>query len=202
MANFVTNRIRLIGNEAIQQLAQEINRRFSEDQKKNNFQTDTTSVGRILYGLEGDEAYLADEMNAKWVHPDGPFAEWEPLRLISGWRPVTEIQDHILWYAAKLDPKVIVYMEYDDEMPNFIGARYVLLDDSEIQSFESELDTTTFGVVSEDEVDDYIEKNKTTGEFEKIISWDQLWDLLYQQQFNAFKKMKSEYKWVKDDRVS
>ena len=201
MANFVTNRIRLIGNDAIKQLTQEINRRFTDDIKKNNYETDTPSVGRILFGYEGDKAHLSDEMSAKWVHPDGPFDSWEPLRLISGWRPITEIQDHILWYAAKLDSKVIVYMEYEDEMPNFVGARYVLLDDSEIQSFESELDTSNFGVVSEDEVDDYIEKNKDTEEFEKIISWNELWDLLYQQQCNAFKEMKSEYKWVKDDQV-
>lgn len=201
MANFVTNRIRLIGNGAIKQLTQEINRRFTEDIKNNNYETDTASVGRILFGYEGDKAYLSDEMSAKWVHPDGPFDDWEPLRLISGWRPVTEIQDHILWYASKLDPKVIVYMEYEDEMPNFVGARYVLLDDSEIQSFESELDTSNIGVVSEDEVDDYIEKNKDTKKFEKIISWEELWDLLYQQQINAFKEMKSEYKRAKDDQV-
>ena len=154
MANFVTNRIRLIGNESIKQLAVEINKRFTEDCKKNGYQTDTSSVGRILYGYEGDKAYLSDEMDAKWAHLDGPMDDWEPLRLISGWRALTQIQDHILWYAAKLDPKVIVYMEYEDEMPNFVGARYVLLDDSEIQSFESEIETRNYAVVSEDEVNE------------------------------------------------
>jgi hypothetical protein len=201
MANFVTNRIRLIGNESIKQLAVEINKRFTEDCKKSGHQTDTTSVGRILYGYEGDKAYLSDEMDAKWVHLDGPMDDWEALRLISGWRALTQIQDHILWYAAKLDPKVIVYMEYEDEMPNFVGARYVLLDDSEIQSFESEIETRNYAVVSDDEVDEYIEKNKETKEYEEVISWQELSDLLYKQQLIAYKEMCNEYKWAKDDEI-
>ncbi|MBT8606384.1 hypothetical protein G6677_07915 [Polynucleobacter paneuropaeus] len=201
MANFVTNRIRLIGNESIKQLAVEINKRFTEDCKKNGYQTDTSSVGRILYGYEGDKAYLSDEMDAKWAHLDGPMDDWEPLRLISGWRALTQIQDHILWYAAKLDPKVIVYMEYEDEMPNFVGARYVLLDDSEIQSFESEIETRNYAVVSEDEVDEYIEKNNETNEYEEVISWQDLSDLLYKQQLIAYKEMCNEYKWAKDDEI-
>ena len=201
MANFVTNRIRLIGNESIKQLAVEINKRFTEDCKKNGYQTDTSSVGRILYGYEGGKAYLSDEMDAKWAHLDGPMDDWEPLRLISGWRALTQIQDHILWYAAKLDPKVIVYMEYEDEMPNFVGARYVLLDDSEIQSFESEIETRNYAVVSEDEVDEYIEKNNETNEYEEVISWQDLSDLLYKQQLIAYKEMCNEYKWAKDDEI-
>ena len=201
MANFVTNRIRLIGNESIKQLAVEINKRFTEDCKKNGYQTDTLSVGRILYGYEGDKAYLSDEMDAKWAHLDGPMDDWEPLRLISGWRALTQIQDHILWYAAKLDPKVIVYMEYEDEMPNFVGARYVLLDDSEIQSFESEIETRNYAVVSEDEVNEYIEKNNETNEYEEVISWQDLSDLLYKQQLIAYKEMCNEYKWAKDDEI-
>jgi len=201
MANFVTNRIRLIGNESIKQLAVEINKRFTEDCKKNGYQTDTSSVGRILYGYEGDKAYLSDEMDAKWAHLDGPMDDWEPLRLISGWRALTQIQDHILWYAAKLDPKVIVYMEYEDEMPNFVGARYVLLDDSEIQSFESEIETRNYAVVSEDEVDEYIKKNNETNEYEEVISWQDLSDLLYKQQLIAYKEMCNEYKWAKDDEI-
>ena len=201
MANFVTNRIRLIGNESIKQLAVEINKRFTEDCKKNGYQTDTSSVGRILYGYEGDKAYLSDEMDAKWAHLDGPMDDWEPLRLISGWRALTQIQDHILWYAAKLDPKVIVYMEYEDEMPNFVGARYVLLDDSEIQSFESEIETRNYAVVSEDEFNEYIEKNNETNEYEEVISWQDLSDLLYKQQLIAYKEMCNEYKWAKDDEI-
>lgn len=199
MANFVTNYIRLIGNKSIEQLAIEINKRFTEDCKKNNYQTDTTSVGRILYGYEGDKAYLSDEIDAKWVHLDGPLEDWEPLRLISGWRPIFEIQDHILLHATKLDPKVIVYMEYDDEMPNFVGARYILLDKGEIQSFESEIDTSNLGVVSEDEVEEYIKQNNETNDFEKIVTWDDIWGLLHQQQSNAFEAMLNEYKWAKDE---
>jgi len=201
MANFVTNRIRLIGNDSIKQLAEEINLRFTEDCQKNRYQTDTSCVGRILYGYEGDKACLSDEMDAKWVYLDGPMDDWEALRLISGWSAVTQIQDHILWYAAKLDPKVILYMEYEDEKPNFVGARYVLLDDSEIKSFESEIETRNFTVVSENEVDEYKEKNKETNEYGEVISWQDISDLLYQQQQIAYKKMCSKYEWANDDEI-
>ncbi len=198
MANFVTNRIRLIGNESIKQLAVEINKRFTEDCKKNGYQTDTTSVGRILYGDEGDKAYLSDEMDAKWVHLDGPMDDSEPLRLISGWRPVTEIQDHILLYAAKLDPKVIVYMEYDDEMPNFVGARYILLDDDEIIEFHHEFDTSEYTVVMEDDVESTKEELRNEDQDDsKVIWWEDLWGLLNDQKVKSLNEMKSIYKYTK-----
>jgi hypothetical protein len=200
MANFVNNRIRLIGNKAIEQLSEEINRRFTKDYSENGCQSDNSIVGRVLYGYDDEEAYLQDEIEAKWAHLDGPMDDWEPLRLISGWKPLFEIQDHILWYAIKIDPKVIVYMEYDDEMPNFVGARYALFDDGQIQSFESEIDTSSFGVVSEDEVEKYTEENKKSNDFERIITWDDVWSLLHQQQSKAFEAMKKEHKWAKDNK--
>jgi hypothetical protein len=39
-------------------------------------------------------------------------------------------------------------------MPNFVGARYVLLDNYEIQSFEAEFDFTHCNVVDDDELED------------------------------------------------
>jgi hypothetical protein len=196
MANFVKNHIRLIGNEAIENLAKEINRRLIKELEKNDYEIDITVIGKILYGYDGDNAKLSKEIRAKWVHPDGRIGDSDPLNLVSGWWPVKEIQDHILRCAAKVDPKVIVYMEYDDEMPNFVGARYVLLDNGKIQSFESEIDTSNLNVVSEDELEELIENEEDN---QNTITWDDIWDLLHQQQSKALKEMQNQYKWAKDD---
>jgi hypothetical protein len=201
MANFVTNRIRLIGNESIRQLAKEINRRINLESAKNNNAQDLSIVGKVLYGYDDEDASLSEEIEAKWVHPDGQMAEADPLRLVSGWAPVKEIQEHILWHAFQLDPKVIVYMEYDDEAPNFIGARYALIDDYDVYTFESEVDTSDMKVCFEDELEEQLEKNKLTQEYEKVIDWDGLWNMLYEQQLNAYNQMKKKFKWVKDDYI-
>ena len=110
MANIVTNRIRLIGNKSITELAEEINRRFAVDYEQNNSEIDSTIVGRILYGFDDERAHLTDQIAAKWVYVNAQLEDWEPLRLVSGNWSVKEIQDHILLHASKIDSKVIVYM--------------------------------------------------------------------------------------------
>ena len=199
MANLVTNRIRLIGNKSIINLAKEINRRFAVDFEGNDSEVDTTIVGRILYGFDDERAHLSSLIAAKWVYVNALLEEWEDLRLVSGNWAVKEIQDHILLHASKIDPKVIVYMEYSDEMPNFIGARYVLLDNNKIQAFEAEFDFASSNVVDDDELDDAIEENSISLEFEKVLNWDGVWELLGEQQLIAYKKMAARYSWVKDD---
>lgn len=199
MANLVTNRIRLIGNRSITDLAKEINRRFSIDFEKNDSEIDSTIVGRILYGFEDDRAHLSNQIAAKWVYVNALLEEWEDLRLVSGNWSVKEIQDHILVHAAKIDPKVVVFMEYSDEMPNFVGARYVLLDNDEIQSFEAEFDFTHCNVVDDDELEDALEENLSSKHFEKVLNWDGVWELLGEQQLIAYKEMTAKYSWVKDD---
>jgi hypothetical protein len=199
MANLVTNRIRLIGNRAIADLAKEINRRFAIDYERNNSEIDSTIVGRVLYGYEDDRALLTNQIAAKWVYVNALLEDWEPLRLVSGNWPVKEIQNHILLHASKIDPKVIVYMEYDDEMPNFVGARYVLFDNKKIQSFEAEFDFSHCNVVDDDELEGAIEENSEMKEFEKVINWDGVWELLGEQQLISFKAMTSKYSWAKDD---
>ena len=201
MANQVTNRIRLIGNELIKNLAEEINRRFAVDFEQNDSEIDSTIVGRVLYGLEDEQAVLTDKIAAKWVYVNSLIEDWEPLRLVSGNWAVKEIQDHILLHASKIDSKVIVYMEYDDETPNFVGARYVLLDNGKIQSFESEFDFSNSKVVEDDELEEAIDENLNTKEYEKVVNWDGVWDLLAEQQLIAFKQMAAKYNWAKDDLI-
>jgi hypothetical protein len=56
-------------------------------------------------------------------------------------------------------------------------------------------------VCFEDELEEQLEKNKLTQEYEKVIDWDGLWNMLYEQQLNAYNQMKKKFKWVKDDYI-
>jgi len=196
MANFVTNRITLIGNDAIKELSREINRRFNEDSHLNNDYSDTSQVGRLLFGLFGDAAYLSDKLNAKWVHVDGGLGEDEPLRLISGWRPVFEIQSHILECASKIDPHVIVYMEYDDEMPNFVGVSYITLEDDEIIEFDIETDLSNCLVAYDGDYEDEFARNQETNEYEQVLNWEDVWEIVSENRREAFEAMKARYSWI------
>ena len=80
MSNFVTNQIVLIGNEAIKNLAIEINRRFSIDWAKTGI--DKTAVGRILYGLKGNSSLLRSSISATSVFCEAPLGPLDSLRLI------------------------------------------------------------------------------------------------------------------------
>jgi len=198
MANFVTNRISLIGNEAIKELSREINRRFNEDCRLNNNYSDTSQVGRLLFGLSGDDAYLSDKLDAKWVHVDGGLDEDEPLRLISGWRPVFEIQNQILDCASKLDPHVIVYMEYDDEMPNFIGVSYATLEKGSIIEFDIEKELRGWLVTFDSDYEEAFKANLVSKEYEEVLRWEEVWDLMSDMRLEAFAALKARYSWVKD----
>lgn len=198
MANFVTNRISLIGNDAIKELSREINRRFNEDCRLTNNYSDTSQVGRLLFGLSGDAAYLSDKLDAKWVHVDGGLDEDEPLRLISGWRPVFEIQNQILECASKLDPHVIVYMEYDDEMPNFIGVSYATLEKGSIIEFDIEKDLTSYLVAYDSDYEEALKSNLSSKEYEEVLRWEDVWDLMSDMRLEAFAALKARYSWVKD----
>ena len=198
MANFVTNRITLIGNSAIKELAKEINRRFNADSELSKNYSDTSQVGRLLYGLSGEEVYLSKALNAKWVYPDLPLDEEEPFRLISGWRPVFEIQSHILKYASTLDPNVIVYMEYDDESPNFVGISYITLENDTIIEFDIETDLTNCLVAFENDYEEELARNQKTLEYERVLTWEQVWDLMNENRKEAFEALKAIYSWVQD----
>ena len=54
-------------------------------------------------------------------------------------------------------------------------------------------------MVDDDELEDAIEENSKTNQFEKVLNWDGVWELLSEQQLVAYKEMTSKYSWAKDD---
>ena len=194
MANFVKCRFVLIGNKAIDNLVEEMVRRISEDRKINTKHADISRVGRLFYGLEGDEAFLSNELvGAKWIHDD---RDYDGLSFVGGWRPVRGFQDHLLKYASILDPKLIILMEYEDESPNFVGARYVLMKDGQITEYEYELDMGDTLVTFESDLEDAKAENKESKEYEQIILWEDLYIKTKVCREIAFTDMKEENSWI------
>ncbi len=199
MANFVTNRIRLFGNEQIDDLVKEMQKRVLDDMNRTNEFQDVTLVERIFYGRDhSDTEWSYENIGGKWIYPnnDGDFDE---LVFVTGWDPAFAFQNHILKCAAKIDPKVVVRLDYDDESPNFVGARYVLLDKGEVIEVHNEFDTSEYMVVMEDDVESTKEELRDQGEDDsKVIWWEDIWDFLYEQKLKSLKEMQFQYKYTKN----
>lgn len=195
MSSIVTNQIVLIGNKAIEDLSKEINRRFSADYRLNGLER--SAVGRILYGLSGNDALLSKEMSASWVYCETPLGDLDSLRLMSGYKPINEIQDHIVKYASRLDPKVISCMQYSEEYPRFIGVRYAINLNNKIHSYESNIDTYEYTVEDEDEIEGIKEELQEEGyDLSKIITWEDISIMLLEARKTQYLKMKAENSWV------
>ena len=191
MANDVRNFIRFIGNEKVSACMYEIDKRLNDDADPNDTYK-LGKVGRVLYGLKGDDAFLSyEEIGGKWIYYE--YLDDEKLMFVTGWRAATVFQDYLLSRLVQLDPNVIVAMTYDDEGPNFIGVRYVLMDDSEIQVFENELDTSDFTVVGLGEVEETEKQHQLDGNYSKVIAWDDLWDTQSELLANTYDQLQSEY---------
>ncbi len=199
MANFVTNRIKFFGNQQIDDLVIEIKKRIQDDMDKTKEMQDLSLVERIFYGQEhSDIEWSYNNIGGKWIYATQDGADDE-LVFVTGWDPAFRFQDYLLKCVSNLDTKVVVRIDYDDEMPNFVGARYVLLDKGEIVEFHNELDTDEYTVVMEDDVESTKEELRDQGEDDsKVIWWEDLWGLLNDQKKLALAEMKSEYKYTKN----
>lgn len=165
MANHVTNRITLLGNSAIKKLFNEMVSRFKIDLSRTRNIDDNGSIGRVLYGLKGEEAKLGyQETGANWVYVEEPLESDEPLRFISAWNPIPKLQDYILRHASMLDPNVIVINDYSEETARFIGCRIVTIFNGRKIEFIEHEDTSDITLV-----DDESDKDSDS------MTWDEFW---------------------------
>lgn len=123
MARILANRIVLHGNKRIKRLEKEIFSRFYKDSKKFGQNRNSQGIKRILFGLnDGDEFDWEKEVGAPWGYfqlRDGK----DPIVFISPYSAVAPLQDYITLHAAKIDPKVVVQLEYEDISGSIIGTR-------------------------------------------------------------------------------
>jgi hypothetical protein len=119
MGLIVANKITLHGNQAVQDLEAQIRARFLFDSKKKKNRD--TAIKRIFFGLDDDSEFdWVEKTGSHW----GYFDDRESipqLFFISGHPTLTKLAEHIAIHAAKLDPKVVVQLDYDDSDGVVIG---------------------------------------------------------------------------------
>lgn len=119
MSEKIVNTFTFYGNEQVKVLEQELIQRFLQDKSQGN--DEMTAVKRILFGLSQDDDFDAYEMiGAHWAWHFGSTKKFE---LESGQCGLDKLQDHITLHAAKIDPNVVVQMDYSGEIPELIGTR-------------------------------------------------------------------------------
>lgn len=136
MPNYVLNKITLHGNSDTDALVAEMVRRFNEDRKQMKGKDDGGAIGRILFGLTGDEAHIGYELTgARLVYLDDYIKDGKTFCFQSSWEPIHKLQDHILQYASVIDPSVVVVNTYIEEGTSFYGCRIITREDGEFQEF-------------------------------------------------------------------
>jgi len=120
MALIIANKITLHGNEQIKNLEKQILERLYKDIKKNKA---STSAKRVFFGLDEDAEF-------NWTELIGtPWADFQKqdgkdeIVFISAHPPIKKLQEHITFYAAKIDLKVVVQLDYEDIDGVVIGTR-------------------------------------------------------------------------------
>jgi hypothetical protein len=120
MALIIANKITLHGNAQIKDLERQILERLYKDIKKNKA---STSAKRVFFGLDEDAEF-------NWTEQIGtPWADFQKqdgkdeIVFISAHPPVKKLQEHITFYAAKIDPNVVVQLDYEDVDGVVIGTR-------------------------------------------------------------------------------
>ena len=136
MALIIANRINLHGNPQIKDLEQQILNRFLKDIKQNK--NSDTAVKRIFFGVDEDSHFdWTEKTGTPWTHFQ--LRDRRPLLFISRFPPVKKLQDHITICASKIDPNVLVQLDYEDISGVVIGTRLTTyLDKYEVLSFEEE----------------------------------------------------------------
>ena len=125
MSEKYTSQIKFIGNKAVKVLYNEIVKRFQDDRIQGN--PELTSIKRILFGLDGDAEFNSfEETGANWAYALDRKSE---LDFFSPNVPVHKLQDYITKYAAKVDPNVIVEMNYIGNTPELVGSRFTRIDE-------------------------------------------------------------------------
>lgn len=135
MARIIANHIVLHGSQAIKNLEQQIYDRFYVDYKKKP--ESENAVQRILFGLdENSEFDFEEKIGTSWTYFQ-PRAK-NQIIFISPFPSISKLQEHITFYAAKIDPKVVVQLEYDDDVGAVIGTRLTTYTESKgILTFET-----------------------------------------------------------------
>jgi hypothetical protein len=182
MSEKITNTFIFYGNEKIDDLEQEMIKRFQHDQAQGN--DEMTAVKRILFGLQQDADFNNfAQLGADWACYFGSTKRFE---LESKQCGVVKLQDHITRCAAKIDPDVVVQMDYVGNTPTLIGTRFSCLSTTgEIIATTSE-EYLNCSFCDEVDVDDLIAELEENGEDDiEVMSYQSLKNLIATQKESA-----------------
>lgn len=170
MANHVKAWVKMEGNagasERFKQLLSEI------EQKRLQYDYgDVRPICSILFGESGAMPH-DDEMlgGAKWVFVEE--AVDGQLSICSGWDPAFGVGREIFRRLREVDPEVSVWMTFEDESPNFVGAAVWGFSDGTIVRADSWEDTEDIECI---DFSDYVEMDED--EAQGYMTMDDVYDM-------------------------
>jgi len=192
MSEAVTSTFTFYGNEKIRDLEKEIIRRFKDDYDKGHAKDDDkyTAVTRILYGMSREDQFNSWELLGAygcWY-----FGSTNKFELESKNVPPEKLQDHIAEYCSKLDPNVVIQMDYQGVTPQIIGTRIVSYDKKTgIVEQKCEETDMNYWYCDEDDIDDVLEEEPNLS-LHDIMSFQDLEDRIEQYRFEAIEEFNSK----------
>jgi len=186
MSEKITNTFTFYGNNEIYELEREIIKRFKQDREQGT--DELTSVKRIFFGLEQKDDF--NSLHKTGSHWTRYFGSTKKFELESNEYSLKQLQDHITRHATKIDPDVVIQMEYSDETFTLIGSRFTgISKNGDLLSsvFEQELN---YFFCDENDIEITKEELEENGDHDTEVmshqSLNKLMDLLNQRAKNDF----------------
>jgi len=178
MSEKITSTFTIYGNQAVLDLGKEIIRRFKEDYDKGS--NKYTSVPRILYGMKETEEFDGYELLG--AYQCWYFGSTDQFKVETATCPPIKLHDHITEHAAKIDPEVVVQMDYIGNTPEQVGTRFVCIsEDGELISGESERELNYY-FCDEADVDSIVEEGEDPN---NIMTYQELDSLIEMTKYEA-----------------
>jgi|GEM_PF-3417647 len=165
IANHVNAWIEMDGNEAAQKIFAQLMQQIEAKRRQYDY-GDVRPISSVLFG-EAEAIHHDDKRlgGAKWVFVED--ADDQQLSICSGWDPAFGVGAEIFKRLLAVDPKVSVWMTFEDENPNFVGASVWTLVDGNVVRNDSWEDTCDEEFVDQMELDDMDED-----EAQECKTWD------------------------------
>jgi len=123
MANHVSNNIRVIGNEKVQE---KLNEYFEILESSENY-SDTGHFAKTFYtnpdlsdGGGTMNSWATENIGAKWAYFEHIIDDNE-FQVISAWHPIHEFVQHLYNIMVELDPDVVIENRFEDESYDPVG---------------------------------------------------------------------------------
>jgi hypothetical protein len=181
VANYVLNKFFILGDTTVTAVDHEIVRRLNDDRRAAGGTDNGTAVGRLFFGLTGDEAHAGYELTGSLkVYVDDYIKDGSSICFSSSGVPIFKLQDYIAKSIATLGSPVIVVNKYIEECPMFYGVRVTVVCEDEFEVYEFQEDARNILIGNwEDIKSKHAESKLTWGQLEaehnRIVN-----DLLYE----------------------